>query len=85
MTNNVAWAVVVMEENFDVILSEAGRKFNREHIENWLYEHGEGYFLRDELSALDCSLFVPLVFEELYTFRYPLDTAMFKEVIPVKK
>ncbi len=68
-----ACAIRIKEENFNAILSEAGRKFNREFLENWHYEHGEGFFLREANSALDCSLFTPLAFEEMYELKQPDD------------
>lgn len=79
---STAVAVKVSRESLSAIASEAGRKFNREDIENWLVEHGGGYFLRDETSTFDCSLMTDSVFFAIYEFKYPNDdTALFRPVI----
>lgn len=80
---NLAWAVSLTEENLSAVLSEAGQKLDRELIEKWLAAHGEGYFLRDESSALDCELFTPLVLSLMYDFRYPDNGTLFREVVKI--
>lgn len=78
-----AWAVPITEENlYGVIRSEAGSKFDLEYALNWLYEHEEGWFLRDEESPLDCQFFTSEVFKELYQFTSPDKHSLFRHVIP---
>lgn len=77
-----AYAVAITEDNVrGVIHSEAGLNFNLEYALNWLKAHGEGWFLRDEESPLDCQFFMPLVFEELYMFTSNDEHSLFRHVI----
>lgn len=67
--NDAAYAIYITEENLrGVIRSEAGSNYDLELSLQWLAEHGEGWFLRDETSPLDCQFFVPEVFFETYNF-----------------
>lgn len=80
-----AYAVAITEDNLHgVIRSEAGPDFNLEFALNWLMDHGEGWFLRDEESTFDCQFFEPEIFEEMYRFVSPLDeTSLFRQVIKI--
>lgn len=79
-----AYAVAVTEDNIKgVIRSEAGRSFNLERALDWLKVHEEGWFLRDEESALDCQFFMPEVFEEMYKFTYSESTSLLRSVIRI--
>lgn len=67
--NVAAYAIYITEENLrGVILSEAGPNYDLELSLQWLEEHSEGWFLRDDMSPLDCQFFVPEVFFETYRF-----------------
>jgi hypothetical protein len=77
----LAWACKVTKNNLAVIASESGPKFDRQFAENWLAEHGEGFFLRDEASPLDCHFFVPEVFQDFYVFAHDDDSSLFRKVI----
>lgn len=70
MVGDLSWAIAVKEENLQLILSEAGDKFNKTYLESWLKMYKEGYFLRDEKSTRDCALFLPFVFLESYYFLH---------------
>lgn len=85
MGSRNAYAVAITEENLrGVIRSEAGSNFDLEFALAWLEEHGEGWFLRDEESALDCQFFMPMVFVEMYQFVSSLDhTSLFRQVIKI--
>lgn len=80
-----AYAVKITEENLrGVILSEAGLNYNLEYALEWLEEHGDGWFLRDPESVLDCQFIVDTVFETLYQFTSVDDHSLFRHVIPLK-
>lgn len=79
----MAVAVKVTRENLSAIASEAGRKFDRTHAENWLVEHETGYFLRDEGSPFDCSLMAESVFFEIYAFYTENDSSLFRRVVKI--
>lgn len=81
-----AYACEVTVTNINAILSELGRKADRDEaqtlITDWLEEHGEGWFLRDESSVLDCNFFVPSVFFEMYAFdRSDPGEGLFRRVV----
>ena len=80
MTKRPAVVIKLTKENLSAVLSEAGRHVNRDKVEKWLEAHGEGYFLRDESSALNGSLFTPLAFAQIYKFKFEDDGALFREV-----
>lgn len=64
-----AYAIAVTEENLKgVIRSEAGPNFDLEEALSWLKDHQFGWFVRDPGSPLDCELFMPEVFAEMYLF-----------------
>jgi len=76
-----AWAVYVTKDNYPAILSEAGRKFDRDFLERWVAQEGEGWFVRDKLSPkLDCCLFSDLEFFQLYMFSNGDADALFRQV-----
>lgn len=76
-----AYAIVITENNFSAILSEAGRKFDREFLEMWFAHEGEGYFVRDKTSAsLDCCLFPLVEFHRLYMFSRGDESVLFREI-----
>lgn len=78
---DLAWATSVVDVNYQAIISEAAGSFDRAFLESWVSENGEGYFIRDTSSPLDCCLFAAREFSQLYNFRYPNDTAaLFREV-----
>lgn len=79
-TANQAWAAAIVEENYQAILSEAGKAFDRDFLLKWVAEHKEGFFLRDEASELDCTLFIPKNFSQLYSFDRGDENAMFRIV-----
>ena len=81
----IAHAIAITEENiYGVIRSEAGPDFDIEYALNWLYEHEEGWFLRDEESELDCQFFEPDIFKEFYRFSSIQDTdSLLRQVFPV--
>lgn len=83
MGSRNAYAVAITEDNIrGVICSEAGPGFDLDFALAWLEEHGEGWFLRDEESPLDCQFFMPLVFVEMYMFTSSLDSnSLFRQVI----
>jgi len=77
-----AYVVAITEENIKgVIRSEAGLDFDLDYALDWLEEHGEGWFLRDEESPLDCQFFEPEVFKEFYIFSSMNDNSLFRQVI----
>lgn len=76
-----AWAVLVTEENFQAILSESGRQFDRKFLEIWFEEEGGGYFIRDKTSKLDCHLFPEKAFFKLYSFVNQNDASLFREIV----
>ena len=80
---SIAYAVEVLEENLDAIVSEAGRKFDRAYLRWWCETYGmRGYFIRDEGSSMDCELFLPETFFAKYEFKYPSDTSsLFRPVL----
>lgn len=76
-----AYVVAVTEENLrGVILSEAGPSFDLALSLAWLKEHGEGWFLRDENSTLDCQFFMTEVLEEMYDFSPHDEHSLFRRV-----
>lgn len=76
-----AYVVAITEENLrTVIRSEAGPSFDLDLSLQWLAEHGEGWFLRDEGSPFDCQFFVSDVLEELYRFTSVDDHSLFRHV-----
>lgn len=78
----LAWACKTSKENLGAIASEAGGHFDRKYAEDWVEEHGEGYFLRDPGSAFDCQFFVDTVFFDLYEFEASSsDNALFRTVV----
>lgn len=83
MGNNRAFAFLVTKKNASAILSEAGRKFNKDFLERWIAQEGEGgYFVRDEDSRkLDCNLFSEREFHTLYMFTNGDESALYREVI----
>jgi hypothetical protein len=83
MADGRAFAFLVTRENASVILSEAGRKFNKDFLDRWFVQEGEGaYFVRDEGSRkLDCSLMPPREFHTLYTFVNGDENALYREVV----
>lgn len=76
----LAWAVEIAKENYQAILSEAGSSFDRDFLESWVAENGEGFFLRDSTSPLDCYLFDRQKFLQLYSFERGDAGAMFRQV-----
>lgn len=82
---NHAYAVAITEDNLrGVILSEAGPGFDLDLALDWLKEYEEGWFLRDEESALDCQFMVPSIFKELYKFISSDNDSLFRQVIRIK-
>jgi hypothetical protein len=77
----LAWAVRVVEENYDAILSECAGGFDRSLLLEWVEEHGTGYFLRDADSPLDCLLMDEENFLLLYHFENGNESAMFRTVV----
>jgi len=79
-----AYAIKITPENLrGVIRSEAGRDFDLEMALQWLEEHEEGWFLRDEGSPLDCQFFVPMVFFEMYVFTSHDESSLFRNVVKI--
>ena len=80
-----AYAVAVTEANIrTAIRSEAGRGFNLELALQWLEEHEDGWFIRDEGSTFDCMMFRPEVFEELYMFSdIDNNDAVFRKIVKI--
>lgn len=80
MSSN-AWAVAITEENIrGVIQSEAGLNFNLEDALEWLEEHKEGWFVRDEETVLDCQFFEPNIFPMFYKFVSVDNHSLFRRV-----
>jgi hypothetical protein len=77
---DLAWATPVVEKNYQAILSEAGASFDRGFLEAWVAENGEGYFIRDASSPLDCCLFNLEDFSKLYVFERGDAESMFRRV-----
>lgn len=77
---NLAWAAEVKEENFQAILSEAANSFDLDFLKAWSESNGEGYFIRDKSSPLDCLLFPKNEFHLLYCFHYKDDGNLFRLV-----
>lgn len=80
---DLAWATAVVNENYQAILSEAGISIDRAFIENWVAENGEGYFIRDTSSPLDCCLCTIDSFNKLYVFEKGDEAAMFRRISKV--
>lgn len=76
-----AYACRVTPENMGAIASEFGkRKWDLQEAMQWLEEHGDGWFLRDDSSPLDCHFFEPTVFFEMYAFDGD-SNSLFRRVI----
>ena len=76
-----AWAVVITRANFPAILSEAGRKIDRDLLERWFAQEGGGYFVRDKSTpTLDCELFTEKDFNTLYIFSNGDEDALFRQI-----
>jgi hypothetical protein len=73
----------VTKENVNAIVSEGARRLDRKAVLDWIEESGErGYFLRDPNSPLDCHMFQPEVFYDMYIFNSSNDaTALFRNVM----
>jgi len=79
-----AYVIEVTPENLrGVIRSEAGKSFDLDLALAWLDEHGEGWFLRDEGSALDCQFFVPEVLFEMYVFTSHDESELLRQVVKI--
>lgn len=76
----VAVACRISEENFGAIASEKP-DFDLEKTKEWLEQNGQGYFLRDPESPLDCGYFVDEVFFQLYIFESGDQSALFRHVL----
>ena len=76
-----ACVVVVKPENFQAIMSEAGRNFDRAFLEAWIAKEENGYFLRDETSPLDCYLIEESKFLQMYMFERCDPNVLFRHVI----
>lgn len=74
-----AYVCRISEENLNVIASE-NPNFDMEEIVDWLNEHGEGYFLRDESSVFDCKYLAEAVFEQMYRFEHKDVDSLFRQV-----
>lgn len=77
-----AYAVVMSTENMSAIASEHP-KFDKAAFLKWLEDHGEGYFLRDETTSLDCQYFEPTVFAQMYLFEGGDEATLFRRVVRV--
>jgi hypothetical protein len=79
-----AYVVKITEDNLrGVIRSEAGPNYDLDAALDWFNEHGEGWFLRDEETVLDCQFFVPDILTKFYKFTNVDDHSLFRRVIPV--
>jgi hypothetical protein len=70
-----AWALEVDPKNFQAIMSEAGRSFDRPFLEEWYEENlsDPGYFVRDFYTpSVDASIQTTEEFFTLYKFDGPL-------------
>lgn len=77
-----AYAVAITEDNiYGIIRSEAGSDFNLAVALDWLTEHGEGWFLRDPSTVLDCSFFATEIFLEMYKFTSNDQQSLLRAVI----
>lgn len=74
-----AYACRISKENLGAIASESPQ-FDRELTLQWLDEHKEGYFLRDDTSAFDCQYFETSIFLEIYMFEKGDEDALFRPV-----
>lgn len=81
MRREPAFAVVISNENLQVILSEAGPHLSRAMIQGWLNVHDGGYFVRAPGEPWDCDLFEVDIFPEFYKFRRRDEGALFREII----
>jgi hypothetical protein len=79
MTTAGAYAVRIIEQNFQAIASEKP-DFSLEETLDWLDKNGQGYFLRDSSSQFDCGYFVDEIFLQLYTFADADTNAVFRRV-----
>lgn len=74
-------ACPVIPNNFQAIISEGLYGIKREDafekICEFLKEHKEGYFLRDEESPFDCHLIESSIFKDLYLLRGPEKNVIF--------
>ena len=80
---HLAWAAVIKEENYQAILSESAGSFDLAFLEAWIVENGEGYFIRDPSSPLDCCLFPESDFVKLYLFQGGDVDALFRPIIKI--
>jgi hypothetical protein len=79
-----AYVVAITEDNiYGVIRSEAGPNYDLDAALDWLAEYGEGWFLRDEETVLDCQFFAPDVLKKFYYFANIDDHSLFRRVMPV--
>lgn len=60
-----AYACLITKENLNAIASEKP-DFNHKELNDWLTEHGRGYFIRDEGSPWDCTYMNVYIFHEVY-------------------
>ena len=83
-----AYAVVVIPENRQAIMSEAGGKFSKEELALWMEKNGPGgFFLREQRTdpdapkhPYDCMLFTSDQFHQLYMFEKGDADALFRPV-----
>lgn len=78
MISAVACRMVV--ENLGAIASEKP-DFNREEALQWIADNGEGYFIRDESSHLDCKYVDDQTFREMYMFADGDVHSLFRRIL----
>lgn len=76
----LAWAAEIVEDNYSAILSEASGSFDRDFLLSWVDKYKGGYFIRDEVSPLDCLLLTFEKFHMLYHFERGDVGAMFRRI-----
>lgn len=77
-----AYACRISEENFKAIASEKP-DFDRDQTLEWLEHNGQGYFLRDPSTNLDCGYFVDEVFFQMYMFNEADPETLFRRVLKI--
>lgn len=87
-----AYATVIIPENYQAIMSEAGGNFSKEEMGLWVEKHGPGgLFVRvtksdpdEEKHPLDCQLFTSDQFHQLFNFEHGDPEVLFRHIVEKK-
>lgn len=77
---DLAWGTLIEEANYQAILSESAGSFDLEFLIAWVEKNGDGYFIRDKTSPLDCLLLTMEDFHQLYMFNHGDEGSLFRSL-----